>query len=280
MPIGAIIGGVASVAGSVIGSSSNKKAANKAAQASQQATDQTVGLQRDIYNQNRQTLNPFVQRGNAAGNAINALLGLGGAEMSGGGPATMNIDRGYQPSVDAGARYGLGEYGGMMFPSLEGQTGAFPSFGGPMSQMGGQPMAASSGATSAQQQQENAFERFRNSSGYKFRVNEGMDALNSGYAGSGLVQSGAALRGLDDYRQNMAASELGNYMAYLSQQQGTGLSGASALAGVGQSYANNAGQLIMNNADNQANAAIYRAQNNPFTNLLGTVGGGLLGYGR
>jgi hypothetical protein len=273
MSLGDIIGGVASVAGSVFGSSSNKKAAKNAAQASQYATDQAVGLQRDIYNQNNALLSPFVQRGNQAGNAINAMLGLGGAEMTTGGPATTSVMNPYQTGMDAAGRYGLSENGDLMFPAMGGPMNALAGFGGGMSQM--QP--------SPQQAQNNAFDGFRgyiNNSDYAFNLGEGLDALNSGFAGSGLVQSGAALRGALDYQDNLRARYRGEYLNLLGEQQGVGLGGASAVAGVGQNYANNAGQLIMNNADNQANAAIYRAQNNPLAVGLGTIGGGLFGYGR
>jgi hypothetical protein len=54
-------------------------------QAQQQATSQelqlgreNIAFQQGIYNQNKALLTPFVDRGNTAGNSINALLGLGG----------------------------------------------------------------------------------------------------------------------------------------------------------------------------------------------------------
>lgn len=303
--------GVAGV-GSAIGASANRSAAKRAARASQQATDQSVGLQREIYGQNRQALSPFMQRGNAAGNQINALLGLGGG-MYQGGPAQMQMP-GVQPNAlsqfqPAGMAYGLGDSPGMTYgggnspfaqyvqanpdvmadynngtvdrarfatPEAYGQF-HYNTYG--QNEGRALPGMDAAGGQTAQQAAENAFDIFRNSTGYQFRVNEGMDALNSGFAGSGLLQSGAALRALDDYRQNAASAEFGNYMGLLGQQQAVGAGSASALAGVGQNFAANAGSLIMNNANNQANAAIARGQNNVFGNLAGTIGGGLFGYG-
>lgn len=265
--------------GSAVSASSNRSAARTAANASQAATAASVGLQRDIYNQNRQTMQPFVQRGNAAGETINALLGLGGAPMQA------------QPQPNAMSQFS-GFDPGQQFPFMP--EGAFPNqrfssaipaaarYGVADGQAGlGTPFAANpQGGQTAREAADNAFDIFRNSTGYRFRVDEGTDAVNSGFAGSGLLQSGDALRALDDYRQGMASAEFGNFMGLLGQQQAVGAGSASSLAGVGQNFASNAGNLIMNNAGNQANAAIARAQNNPFANLFGTVGGGLLGYGR
>lgn len=284
----AAIGLGAAALGSGASAIAGSKASKRAAQQSQQATDQSIGLQRESRDMAFQRLDPFGNRGNAAGNQINALLGLGGSQEMG-GPATMQMPNampqfgGYNgnitgnfrggsmaPYADAGMPYGLGD-GFISTGTMDG--GMINATGNTMGQMPTQ-----TGQT-AQQAAQNAFDTFRNSTGYQFRVNEGMDALNSGFAGSGLLQSGAALRGLDDYRQGMASGELGNYMALLGQQQAVGAGAASASAGVGQNFAGNAGNLIMNNAGNQANAAIARAQNNPLANTLGMVGGGLFSYG-
>jgi hypothetical protein len=51
---------------------------NKAAKAAKHAANSNNALQADIYNQNKATLAPYVDRGNAAGANINALLGMGG----------------------------------------------------------------------------------------------------------------------------------------------------------------------------------------------------------
>ena len=78
MPVGAIIGGVASIAGGILSSKAQKKAANKAATAATDNTAANNALAKDIYGQNKQTLAPFVNTGTNASSAINALLGLGG----------------------------------------------------------------------------------------------------------------------------------------------------------------------------------------------------------
>jgi hypothetical protein len=94
-------------AGSAASAISGNSASRRAARTSQANTDANVALARDIYGQNRQIMSPFVNRGNAAGNQINALLGLGGSQEMG-GPATMAMPNalaqfgGYNPTGSAG----------------------------------------------------------------------------------------------------------------------------------------------------------------------------------
>lgn len=136
----------------------------------------------------------------------------------------------------------------------------------------------------AQNEANAAYDIFKNNTGYQFRLNEGMNALNSGYAGAGVVQSGAAMKGALKYGQDYASNEFGNYLGYLGNQQGVGLSGASALAGVGQGYANNVSNLNSQNAANITNAAVAKANNS--NALAGSIAGiasnaaGILSYPR
>jgi hypothetical protein len=67
----------------VLGSKSQSKATAQAAQTQDNATaaqlqlgQESLGLNKDIYNSNYDILSPYVSRGNVAGGAINSLLGL------------------------------------------------------------------------------------------------------------------------------------------------------------------------------------------------------------
>lgn len=156
------------------------------------------------------------------------------------------------------------------------QMNALLGLGGqqPM-QSPGQTFGGANTTMTAMNPQQSAFDQFRNSTGYQFRLGEGMNALNSGYAGAGLIQSGAAMRGAQEYGQNFASNEFGNYMNMLDNQQRMGLAGTTAQAGLGQSYV---GTVSNNNAmvgDAQANAALIRGQNNPFAAFAGGVSGAL-----
>ena len=194
---------------------------------------------------------------------MNALLGLA--------PANSNAMGTNALATSAAQPYGLQDgYG---------TGGMFPTVNAPYATSGigdGLPSGTSVGGSTTPQ---NAFDIFRNSTGYQFRLNEGMNALNSGYAGAGVVQSGAAMKSALKYGQDYASNEFGNYLGYLGNQQGVGLSGASALAGVGQNYANSV--MANNNSAGSAaaNAALMKGANNPFANMAGMIGGAAFQYG-
>lgn len=194
-----IAAGIGAV-GAVAASRSASRGAQQAANTTAQSNAESQALQRDIYNQNRDILNPYVTRGNEAGGAIQGLLGFGDSTAA-----------------------------------------------------------------------DNAFARYQDSSGYQFRFDEGNRALNSANAAGGNRLSGAALRGALRYGQDYASGEYGRYLGYLGNQQGVGLSAASATAGVGQNYANNITALNQNTADARANAQLYSANQN--ANLIGGLAG-------
>jgi len=122
-----------------------------------------------------------------------------------------------------------------------------------------------------------AFGSFINNSDYGFQFGEGANALNSGYAGSGMIRSGAAMRDLEQYRQNLQQGYRTEWTNALGNQQSLGLGAASAQAGVGQNYVNTISSNNQNAADALSNAALIKGQNNPLANALGLVGGGLFG---
>jgi len=281
--------GVAGV-GAAISSRSNRSAANTAAQTSQQNNTQNTALAREIYGQNRQVLSPFTQRGNVAGDQINALLGLAPAQQPQMQPNALSQFNGQPqaptPFGGAGMPYGVGDYAGF----TQGRT--FPT-GDPRDFTGGVPANAFAGMqgsaqpsivqptseadmmASGQTPQQDAFDAFRNSTGFQFRRDEGLDAVNSAYAGIGGLQSGAAMRGIAEYGQNFASNEFGNYMNALSNQQAVGAGTASSLAGVGQNFAGTVINSNNMNAANQMNAQLSRGANNPLRHFARALGGGL-----
>ena len=293
---------VVSAIGSFFASKSQNKAIARAAETSQKNNTENTALARDIYGQNKEVLSPFVNRGNRAGDQMNALLGLGGAQMSSGGPATAtmmpNAFSQFQGQYggNAGAPYGLGDSPGFMYqpdfsrPDFPRGPYDTPGFGdghnalmnyGPEAQgMGGQFSAAPNQAMTvapqgqtAQQAANDAFDVFKNSTGYQFRLGEGLDAVNSAYAGMGGLQSGAAMRGINEYGQNFASNEFGNYYNMLGGQQAVGAGAASSLAGVGQNFAGTVIDANNFNAQNQMSGQLGRQ--NPFANALGTWGAGV-----
>jgi hypothetical protein len=137
-------------------------------------------------------------------------------------------------------------------------------------QPGGTP---ATGGTTPQNGALSAFDTFRNSTNYQWRLGQGQKALEmSGLPGGGY-DSGATRKSITEYGQMFAANELGTYMDRLAQQQQLGMGAASALAGVGQ---NMVGQVTANNnaaGSAAANAALMRGQAN--SNMWGGIAGSI-----
>lgn len=292
----AIIGSAVIGAGaSAIAGSKNSKAIRQSSDAQAQSNREAIAAQERARTENLALQRPIYNAGMPAISARNALLGLGGTQASANNNATQPSG---QPSAQGGrmnaaAMYGLADGMSGYNPAAARDMSPITSSSGYNWGNGRAPNAYwqqqmnqgavtqptqgtagptnSNGGTTAQDAQENAFDAFRNSTGYQFRLNEGYDALNSGYAGAGVLQSGAAMNAAQEYGQNMASAEFGNYWNMLGEQQNLASGAANAMSGVNTTYANNAGNLAIANGQNQASAAIARANN---TNaMIGGIGG-------
>lgn len=285
--LGAIALGAATVGSAAISSGASKKAS----QAATQAADTSAQVQREQLQAAQNALSPYNQAGIPATNAINALLGLTPsmpAQSYGNPQANFQPAQGYQQQPNALSQFVPGhsveDYSylaanamGDMSSNGGGWTmpGTVTGYGGgTFNPDGTQVTTSTNGVPSGPQ---SAFDNYRNSTGYQFRLNQGMNAINSGWAGKGLLQSGAALKSLNDYGQGMASAEFGNYLGALGNQQALGMSAGSALAGVGQNYANSLSQIYSNKADAIGNAALLNAKNT--TNMLGGLSSGIMKYG-
>lgn len=283
------IGAAVGIGSALLSSSAQKKAAKQAAQVATDNTTANNALARWVYDQNRGALNPWQERGNTAGRAYNALLGLGEVPP---GQTNSNMPERVDLPMQYGASDLINPYGGQAFRQQGFNedygiiNGGFDGPGGlpinpilqeqasipqPQYQTApAQPDQMAGGVTAPSPYQQ-AFDNYRNSTGYQFRLNQGVNALGANWAARGLKGSGAALRSVQDYGQNIASNEFGNYMNMLLNQSNMGLSAANAQAGVGTNYA---GQVTANNnagADAAANAALLRGQAN--SNLFGNIAG-------
>jgi hypothetical protein len=227
LAIAAGVGALGSVAGGAMAASGAKKAAKTAA-ATEAANQARLA---EVYAQNTRNIDPFMQRGNAAGDAYNALLGLPTYQAPQ-QPANMNMG--------ANAFMG-GGFPGDPFRGIQRQPGNETQVPAGTVQSGMTPQGAMDG-----------FRSYIDNSDYAFRQNEGNRGINAGYAANGLLESGAAMKALEKYRGNLNAGYRNEYLGHLGNQQGVGLSGANALAGVSTNYANNANA----NADSGASARI------------------------
>lgn len=258
----ALIGSAVIGAGaSAIGASKNASAINQSTQAQLQMNQQNLEMQKDIFNQNKATLSPFVNTGTQATGAINALLGLTPTSQPAPAtpttpattPATGTTPRPFFSGGFAdGVRYIMDKRDGKLAPTATAAPATTPTTPAP---------------TYMTPQQ--AFDNYKNSTGYQFRYNEGMNALNSGYAGAGTIKSGAAMRAATEYGQGIASQEFNNYLNLLSGQQGVGLTAAGAQAGVATNYANNAGAINAQSANAISQGAIAKANNT--NDMLGGI---------
>jgi hypothetical protein len=244
--------GLGSLVGGIIGGNSQKKAAKKAADTALKTAEMNNQLAREFKAENVAYNAPYANRGNIAGAYINALLGLPGAEYT----TQVPQQPAQQPVTQAGP-WGLPVTSGP-----NGMTMANP-FGGTF-QMGqpatNQPQAVTTKVTPVSAKQ--AFDTYRNSTGYQFRLGEGMNALNNGYAAQGTLRSGAAMKDFMRYGQNFGSNEFGNYIGYLGGQQATGLAGAGNIAGVGTTALNAMTQNNNNASDARQNAYLVKGQVN------------------
>jgi hypothetical protein len=273
----ALLGSAAlSAGGSILAGNSTKKATQQAADTSMQTAAMNNALARDIYGQNRNALAPFMSRGNVAGDQINAMLGLSANNNAASTPASalsgFSGGGGY-PSPNASPMAQNGFYqGDFMDTGPHGQH--LPQLADPMPQSTGYaPPPQGTVNTAPAANPMDPFRQYIANSDYGFKFGEGSNALNHGYAANGSLQSGAAMKGLEKFRQNLQSGYRGEYMNLLGQQQGVGLSGASALAGVGQNYA---GMVTSNNqqaGSDAANAALMRGASN--ANMWSGIAGGV-----
>lgn len=110
-------------------------------------------------------------------------------------------------------------------------------------------------------------EQFKQDPGYAFRISEGMKALERSAAARGGLLSGAAMKGIQRYGQDMASQEYMNaFNRYQVEREarlnplqslaGVGQTTANALAAGGRGFAGNVNQLAMMNMTNQGNLAL------------------------
>jgi hypothetical protein len=150
-----------------------------------------------------------------------------------------------------------------------------------------------------------SFEDYRESTGYDFRLNEGLDALSHGAAARGAYQSGAADKALVRFGQDFGSNEYqkwranvgeygqyadqfanqerayvndrnDNYTGLVANQQGLGLSAAAAQAGVGNTYVNNVSANNNSAGTAAANALLMKgaAQQNMYAGAANALGYG------
>lgn len=170
----------------------------------------------------------------------------------------------------------VAHYAGTPAPTPATGTGAPPAV--PGATPAATPPGASPGNALA------AWNTFYNSPTYQVPLAQGLDAVNTKYAAMGALESGAAMKAIDNYGAGQASQALGTYMDQLYRQEALGESAAAATAGVGtnmvnQVSANNnnaasaTGNAAMTAGSAAGNAALVAGQGN--ANTWNAVGSGI-----
>lgn len=125
-----------------------------------------------------------------------------------------------------------------------------PGTGQPTAPIGGQPGQPAQAGT-----QTSGYQAFVNSPYYQFGLNEGINALNNGYAANGMIQSGAAMKGITKFGQDYGFGKMNEFIGLAENQSNRGIQAGGAIAGVSTNALNNitsANNAIGNAAANRA----------------------------
>jgi len=285
------IGGSALVGGLL-----QSNAANRASDAQANAAAQSNATNWNIYQQQRTDQQPWMQRGNAAGNQLAYLMGLPGygpgAQFGGqGGYGGYNPGQQTDPS---GRSYGQrkpqdlagvveDENGRLTRPQDD--FGGYPTGGlDPVNQ---QPNYNTAMGDYGSLSRKFGAQDFQVDPGYQFRLSEGAKALERSAAARGMSASGAQLKALTQYNQGFASNEYGNaYNRYNNDQttlynrlagiSGTGQQSANALNQAGSNYAANFGNNTMGAAN--AYGASQMAGANAWSGALNNMANNWMQY--
>lgn len=117
---------------------------------------------------------------------------------------------------------------------------------------------------------------FRQSPGYNFQFQQGMNAIQNSAANRGGVTSGNTLKALNQFGQGVADQSFQQYLANLQGLTGAGQNAAANLGGFGQAAATNIGNAAIG-AGNAGAAGIMGA-GNAYSGAVNGVGQALGNY--
>ena len=84
------------------------------------------------------------------------------------------------------------------------------------------------------QGQQDAFNNFKNSSGYNFDLQQGTNAITGSAAAKGLLNSGSTAKAISNYGQNTANNFLQQYIQNQMGEAGLGIQANNSINGAGQ----------------------------------------------
>lgn len=281
--IAAGIGAVGAVGGGLIASSGAKKAARTQARAARSA-EQT---QREMFDRQLALQEPFRQAGMTAQQQIMNLLGIGPRPAAPGAPgAAVNIRENPEAyglrAINTPGMFGQApqtlytDQQGQIVSDLDAYAARNP-VAAPAAAPGA-PAAADEFGSLARPF---GMQDFQQDPGYAFRQAEGMKALERSAAARGGLMSGATMKGIQRFGQDLASQEYQNAFNRFQIERAARLNPLQSLMNSGQSAANvmtgatgQAGQNIgqMQLAAGQARASGYVGSANALAGALQGIG--------
>ncbi len=274
MPPAVIAGVVAAggVAKAAIGSS----AAKSAARTSQQAADASIAEQRAARDELRALLDPYTQSGIPALQAQMNLLGIA--------PQQTNWTAFAQSNPELMAAYN--QQGGGQMVNIMGRNVMIP--GGqrmPLEQFaqqwqqtrGGDLSAFQTGGAQGQQQAINQFEQ---SPMFQALARQGEEAILQNASATGGLRGGNVQGALAQFRPALLNQQIQQQFQNLGGITTLGQRSAAGVGSSGMQTANNVGNILTGNAENQAAATFQRANAisggiGSIANAAGSVFGGM-----
>jgi len=119
-----------------------------------------------------------------------------------------------------------------------------------------------------------AYDKWRNSTGYQFALDQGQQAAERSAAARGGLNSGATLKALTRYGQGMADQNFGQYWDMLAGRAGQAQTANGQNAQLGMNYANAVGNNLTNAANARASGYINSANawGNGLQGIAGAIG--------
>lgn len=252
------MGAIAAIGGALIQGS----AAKKAAKSQEAAANRDIAFQTETRDLIRNDLGVYRSGGNLAQQALDFELGLGTRPMVGGQapaietytipgtPGATSLSSSIIRKQPMGSRATTGyRVNGQTFSTME-EAQAYAN-------------ANRTGGTE--------YGGYTKTPGYDFRLQTGMDALQSSAAARGGLYSGAALRDSQKFGQDYGSNEYGNYLARLGARADTGMSAAQMSGSASQQAAAGVSNALGNIGN--AQAAGYVGAGNALTGGLQNLAG-------
>lgn len=221
---GAIIGG------GIIGAGASYLGSKKQAGAAQDAAN----LSMDQFNVLNEQQQPFIQSGYGAQSKLNQLLGIKSPQA----PGTAQ-PLSYGDWMAANPGYSIGVGGGFDPAGFANQAIQYQNYVNNFQPAAAEEESANFGSL-LKPFDAAEFTQYKDP-GYQFRLQQGTQGLQNSAAASSGALSGAALKDLIGYNQDMASTEYGNAFNRYQTQQGNIFSRLSSLATLGQNAAANVG---------------------------------------